>query len=52
VPAPFEPVVLIAVGYAGDPEGLSLPVHRETETQPRVRRPVSDFVYWGTWPGE
>jgi nitroreductase len=50
VPAPFEPVVLVAVGYAGDPDVLTVPVHRETETQPRQRRPISDFVYWGTWP--
>jgi len=50
IPELFEPVVLIVVGYAGDPGGLTVPIHRETEVQPRVRRPVGDFVYWGRFP--
>jgi nitroreductase len=49
VPAPFDPAVLIAVGYPGDPESLAIPFHRETEVQPRQRRALSDFVYEETW---
>jgi nitroreductase len=49
VPAPFEPAVLMAIGYAGDPESLSHGVHREAERKPRSRKPVTDFVYGGTW---
>jgi len=49
VPAPFDPAVLIAIGYPGDPESLAIPFHRETEVQPRQRRALSDFVYDETW---
>ncbi len=51
VPAPFDPAVLIAIGYPGDPESLTIPFHRETETQPRQRRAIADFVYEDTWGG-
>lgn len=43
-----EPVVVIAVGFAGDADRLSLERHRDAETQPRTRRPMSDFVRWLT----
>lgn len=46
--APFEPVVVIAIGHIGDAETLPLPRHRETETQPRARRKISEFVKWLT----
>ena len=49
VPAEFEPAVVIAIGYAGDPAALSLEKHKTAETQPRKRRPVEDFVYEGRW---
>jgi len=49
VPAGFEPAVVIAVGYVGDPESLTLERHREAERQPRGRRPIGDFVFEGGW---
>jgi hypothetical protein len=39
----------MAIGYAGDPEALSLEKHRAAEQQPRARRPLSSFVYDGKW---
>jgi nitroreductase len=49
IPAGFEPVVVIAAGYAGDPDSLSLERHRDAEKQPRKRKSLSDFVYQNTW---
>jgi nitroreductase len=49
VPPPFEPAVLMAIGYAGDPETLSHERHREAERQPRQRRPLETIVFEGTW---
>ncbi len=49
IPAEFEPAVAMAIGYAGDPEALSLDKHKAAEMQPRKRRPLSDFVYEGSW---
>ena len=46
VQLPFEPVVLMALGYPGEPERLSNEQHRAAETQPRARRPIVDFVRW------
>ena len=43
-----EPVVVIAIGHIGDAETLPLPRHRETETMPRARRKISEFVKWMT----
>ena len=49
IPAPFDPAVILAIGYAGDPQSLTIDTHREAETKPRQRKPVGDFVYDGTW---
>jgi nitroreductase len=49
VPAPFDPAVVIAVGYAGDPESLTHDPHRAAETAPRRRRPAAEFVFDGKW---
>lgn len=49
IPAEFEPAVVMAIGYAGDPQGLRLDKHRVAETQPRQRRPMGDFVYGSVW---
>ena len=49
IPPPFEPAVLMAIGYAGDPETLPVERHREAERQPRSRRPIDQFVFEGTW---
>jgi nitroreductase len=49
VPEPFEPGVVMAVGYAGDPGALEHERHREAERQPRTRRPIAEFVFEGVW---
>jgi nitroreductase len=49
VPDGYVPAVVMAIGYAGDPEGLAMEKHREAEQQPRARRPISSFVYEGSW---
>jgi hypothetical protein len=49
VPAPFEPAVVMAIGYLGNPESLVHDVHRAAEVKPRERRPISDFVFDGSW---
>jgi nitroreductase len=49
VPPPFDPAVVIAIGYAGDPDTLVHEPHRAAETAPRRRRPTSEFVFAGKW---
>ncbi len=49
VPAPFAPAVMMAIGYHGRAEMLGDPAHRDAESQPRLRREVSGFVFDGTW---
>jgi len=49
LPAGFDPAVVIAIGYIGDPEDLTMERHREAERQPRGRRPLGDFVFEGRW---
>jgi nitroreductase len=49
VPEPFEPGIMMALGYVGDPENLPIEKHRASERQPRARRPIGDFVFTGTW---
>ena len=48
IPDGHEPVAMMAVGYPGDPALLSDRL-RERETQPRVRKPLSEFLYSATW---
>jgi nitroreductase len=49
IPAEFEPVAMIAIGYEGAhdriPESL-----RERERRPRLRKPQPEFVFTGAWP--
>lgn len=49
VPAEFEPLVVMAVGYPGDPERLTVEKHRTAERQPRQRHGHDVFVYDGVW---
>jgi nitroreductase len=49
VPDPFVPAVVMAIGYAGDPDTLVVERHREMERQPRTRRPIGETVFEGTW---
>ena len=48
IPSGYEPVAMIAVGYPGDPVQLSDRL-RAREAQPRVRKPLTEFVYSATW---
>jgi hypothetical protein len=40
---------VMAVGYVGDPDSLDREKHRQLEREPRIRRPISEFVFEGTW---
>jgi nitroreductase len=51
VPPEFDPAVVMAIGYAGDPSLLTHDSHREAEQRPRTRRQIDEFVFWGSWDG-
>lgn len=48
IPPLFEPAVVVAVGYLGDPERLS-GLLRERELAPRTRRPLEELVFEHEW---
>jgi nitroreductase len=48
VPAGFEPVAAVAVGYPADPDVLP-EGFRAQEVGPRSRKPISEFVFEGKW---
>ncbi len=48
LPEACEPMVVIAIGHYGDPGDLPDAL-RERELAPRVRKPVSEFVFQGRW---
>ena len=48
VPAGWEPVSVIALGYPGDLDSLSEKL-RQRETAQRHRRPLETFVFSGAW---
>jgi nitroreductase len=48
IPADWEPVAAIAIGYPGNPESLPEKL-RERELAPRTRKPVGEFVMTGSW---
>ncbi len=43
IPPEWEPVAMIAIGYAGDPEALPEPL-RKAEEAPRTRKPMTEVV--------
>jgi nitroreductase len=49
IPEDHEPVVVMAIGYPGDPESLTTERHRLAERQPRSRQPAGEFVFDGVW---
>jgi nitroreductase len=49
VPADYEPVIAMAIGYAGDPDRLSTERHRLAERAPRERQAHDAFVFDGEW---
>lgn len=48
IPEAYEPVVILAIGYLGDPETLT-EKQRELELNPRIRHPLSKFVFSNRW---
>jgi nitroreductase len=48
VPAGWEPVSVIALGYPGDPDSLNEKL-REREFAQRQRKPLRNFVFSGAW---
>jgi nitroreductase len=48
IPADWEPVAAIAIGYPGNPESLPEKL-RERELAPRTRKPLGEFVMTGGW---
>lgn len=48
IPVEYEPVAMIAIGYVGAPEFLPQPL-LERELAPRVRKPLSEFVFGNNW---
>ena len=48
IPAGWEPIAAIAIGYPGDPESLPQPL-RDRELAPRARKPLAEFVMTGRW---
>ncbi len=48
LPDDCEPMVVIAIGHYGDVNSLSETL-REREAAPRVRKPISEFVFQGQW---
>jgi len=48
IPEGHDPVAMIAVGYLGDPAGLSGPL-AERERAPRERKPLREFVFSSRW---
>jgi nitroreductase len=48
IPADYQPIAAIAIGWPGDPASLPDKL-RERETAPRARKPVSEFVFSSSW---
>lgn len=48
IPAGFEPVAALAIGYPGNPDDLPETL-RQRELGERKRRPQAEFAFTGTW---
>lgn len=48
IPAGWEAIAAIAIGYPGDPNSLPQPL-KERELAPRTRKPITEFVMAGQW---
>lgn len=48
IPADWEPVAAMAIGYPGNPDSLPQKL-REREVAPRTRKPLKEFVMTGRW---
>jgi len=48
IPAGWEAIAAIAIGYPGDPASLPQPL-KDREMAPRTRKPIAEFVLAGHW---
>src|SRR5258707_15003654 len=48
IPADWEPVAAMAIGYPGNPESLPEKL-RDRELAPRTRKPLGEYVMTGGW---
>src|SRR5579859_877373 len=48
IPADWEPIAAMAIGYPGDPQSLPQKL-RDRELAPRTRKPLTEFVMSGRW---
>jgi nitroreductase len=48
IPAGYEPVAMVVIGYYGDPTLLPEPL-QQRERAPRRRKPTREFVFTGRW---
>jgi nitroreductase len=48
IPAGWEAIAALAIGYPGDPASLSPPL-KDREMAPRTRKPIAEFVMAGQW---
>ena len=48
IPAGWEAIAALAIGYAGHADKLPQP-YKDRETGPRTRKPLSEFVMTGQW---
>jgi nitroreductase len=48
IPAGWEPIAALAIGYPGDPDSLPAKL-KDRELAPRTRKPLSEFVMAGHW---
>jgi nitroreductase len=48
IPAGWEAIAAIAIGYPGDPEALPQP-YKDRESGPRTRKSIREFVMTGQW---
>lgn len=48
IPEGWEPVAAMAIGYLGNPQTLPKSL-REQELAPRIRKPLTEFIFTGKW---
>ena len=48
IPAGWEAIAALAIGYPGDPASLPQPL-KDRELAPRTRKPIAEFVMDGQW---
>jgi nitroreductase len=48
IPAGWEAIAALAIGYPGDPASLPPPL-KDREIAPRTRKPIAEFVMAGHW---